>query len=144
MSADVVRRLVLDEYTKREFPGIRALTGWQLGRVLSSVELRQAQYGFAGEIEVPREDSSYVFILFDGDYPWVFTDGPKRTDWPHRHGGVALCMWSDHDPVNQRWVPDDGLADLLFRIRLHLLREAHWIRTGKWPGPEAPHGQAAA
>ena len=74
--------------------------------------------------------------------PRVTVDGTRES--PHRYDGGALCMWYPKDPVDKKWVFDDGLLELLVMIEFHLYREAWWRETGgyncgEWLGPEAPH-----
>jgi len=74
----------------------------------------------------------------DSKYPpKVTVDGPRES--LHRYNGGALCMWYPKDPVEQKWVFEDGLLELLVMIEFHLYREALWRETGEWYGPEAPH-----
>ncbi len=58
---------------------------------------------------------------------------------PHRFPDGSLCLWYPRDPPENRWAEEDGLLALLEMTSLHLLREDEWRRSGRWPGPEAPH-----
>jgi hypothetical protein len=40
------------------------------------------------------------------------------------------------DPGNLRWTINDRLTSLLDLARVHLLKEAWWRVTGRWPSPE--------
>jgi hypothetical protein len=97
--------------------------------------------GYSGVIEVPFYEERHIIVLVFADTALVFPDGPRES--PHRYAGMALCMWYPDDPVNARWTPDNGIDDLLYRVRNHLFREAWWRDTKEWLGAEAPHGAAA-
>lgn len=66
---------------------------------------------------------------------------PGRT-WRHRNdaGRGALCLQYPGDDPSLLWLWEDGLEDLLTRVRLHLLAEEVFRREGSWPGEELPHG----
>lgn len=66
---------------------------------------------------------------------------PGRT-WRHRNdaGKGALCLQYPGDDASLLWLWDDGLEELLTRVRLHLLSEEVYRRDGTWPGEELPHG----
>lgn len=72
------------------------------------------------------------------DYPRVFAD--PGADSPHRMPDGALCLFFPGDPADRRWTSKDGLHALLGLVRDHLFFELHWRATGRWLGPEAPHG----
>ena len=59
---------------------------------------------------------------------------------PHRYPDDSLCLWFPLDPRDQRWAWDDGLADPYVHTAAHLMRERLWLKTGRWRGPERPHG----
>jgi hypothetical protein len=80
------------------------------------------------------------FALGTPDIPRVHVDGP--TDSPHRYPDGCLCMWYPNDPRTNRWVPQDGSAELITRIAVHLIREAWWRRTAEWIGAEVVHGRS--
>lgn len=86
--------------------------------------------------------SERVRIVATGDRE-VFTYplGPQRR-WLHRDPGHPrkLCLQHPDDDPSLVWVWDDGLGQLLTRVRLHLTSEELWRRTGKWPGVDLPHG----
>lgn len=69
--------------------------------------------------------------------PRVYVDGPA--DSPHRYDDGSLCMWYPRDPLERRWVFDDGLLALLGQIAAHLVKEHLWRETRRWPGDEVPH-----
>ena len=48
-------------------------------------------------------------------------------------------MWYPHDPIDRRWVFEDGLLDLIGLVIAHLFWEAWWRETGEWLGEEVPH-----
>ena len=88
---------------------------------------------------MPSYGARKVHIRFSGmsDVPSVFVDGPR--DSPHRYSDGSLCMWYPRDPVDRRWVFEDGLLDLIGLVIAHLFREAWWRETGEWLGEEVPH-----
>jgi hypothetical protein len=131
-----------------EFGQVRRLSCWQVRRaaeLLRSVGVDPdtvfGVVGYGGVIEVPFYDERHIFALVVGDTALVFADGPQES--PHRYARMALCMWYPDDPTNARWTPDNGIDDLLYRVRNHLFREAWWRETKEWLGVEAPHGAAA-
>ena len=67
--------------------------------------------------------------------------GHGRT-WRHRNdvGPRMLCLQYPGDDPALLWLWDDGLEDLLTRVRLHVLSEEAFRREGQWPGEELPHG----
>ncbi|MCY4654070.1 MAG: hypothetical protein OXC95_13010 [Dehalococcoidia bacterium] len=69
----------------------------------------------------------------------ITADGPA--DSPHRYKEGELCLWYPDDPVEEKWVFEDGLLILLGMIVAHLFREAWWRETGEWLGPEVEHTQ---
>lgn len=90
-------------------------------------------------VDVPCYEARHITIVFDARYTpagvQVFADGP--TESRHRYEDGSLCMWHPDDPADLRWVPQNGLVDLIEMTRCHLFREAYWRETGKWLGPEA-------
>lgn len=73
--------------------------------------------------------------------PWRRLDPryhPK--DLPHRYDDDRLCLWYPRDRRDRRWEWEDGLRELLGHTGAHLMRERLWLRTGRWEGPELPHG----
>lgn len=71
----------------------------------------------------------------------VYPLGAKRR-WMHRNPGHpgSLCLQHPSDDPSLLWLWEDGLGRLLTRVRLHLLYEQSWRRTGTWPGVDLPHG----
>ena len=94
-------------------------------------------------LSVPYYEARRVRIRFraNSDVPVVFADGPQ--DSPHRYGDGGLCMWYPRDPVENKWVFDDGLLALIGLVIAHLFREAWWRETGEWLGEEVSHGPQA-
>jgi hypothetical protein len=74
-------------------------------------------------------------------HPRVYVDGPVES--PHRHygerGGRVLCLWHPADAASRRWIPEDGLLNLLGMISEHLFKEAWWREHHEWLGEEYPH-----
>lgn len=68
--------------------------------------------------------------------------GRGRT-WRHRNdvGPKMLCLQYEGDDPALLWLWEDGLEDLLTRVRLHVLSEEVFRREGQWPGEELPHGR---
>ncbi|WP_286968129.1 MULTISPECIES: nucleotidyltransferase domain-containing protein [Arsenicicoccus] len=68
--------------------------------------------------------------------------GRGRT-WRHRNnvGPEMLCLQYAGDDPALLWLWEDGLGDLLTRVRLHVLSEEVFRREGQWPGEELPHGR---
>lgn len=125
----------------REFSTIRPLGCWdarRTGELL--VPSEWVLCGYAGRMDVPHYEPREVAVLYTDRDVLAFADGAAS---PHRYSNGALCMWHPRDPTGQRWVPGDGLTDLLYRVRNHLIREAHWREYGEWLGDEYPHGKAA-
>jgi hypothetical protein len=136
------------DVTGTEFPRVRRLAPWEVRRaieLLSAPDLAPViafgAVGYGGVVEVPHYEERHVIVLLLDDAPVVFADGPR--DSPHRYAGTALCMWDPKDPASAKWTVDNGITDLLYRIRNHLFREAWWRERREWLGPEAPHGAAA-
>ena len=98
-------------------------------------------YEFAAEPNgCPPRRVRVEFRLADGAlYPRVFVDGPTHS--PHRYHADdgRLCMWYPKDPVDSRWVFNDGLLALIGQVQVHLIKEHLWRDLGEWPGAEAPH-----
>ena len=90
------------------------------------------------DLEVPCYATRRVTIVFGARHTAagvrVFADGPTRSR--HRYEDGSLCMWHPDDPLELKWAPDRGLADLIEMTRRHLFREAYWRETGTWLGPE--------
>lgn len=72
----------------------------------------------------------------------VYPIGQPGRTWRHRNdaGKGALCLQYPRDDASLLWLWDDGLEELLTRVRLHLLSEEVFRRDGAWPGEELPHG----
>ena len=68
--------------------------------------------------------------------------GRERT-WRHRNDfdPRMLCLQYPGDDPALLWLWEDGLEDLLTRVRLHVLSEEAFRRAGRWPGEELPHGR---
>ena len=116
---------------KRQFPTLHGTTrksGNKAGRTYKVL------------LHVPHYEQREAKIFFSKTTPplaKITVDGP--TNSPHRYGDGKLCIWYPDDPVNERWVIEDGLLMLLGLIIAHLFREAWWRETGEWLGPEKGH-----
>ena len=97
---------------------------------------------FSGAVEVPEtEITRRVTLIFNrlpsAATPIVVADGPTASR--HRYTWLrptALCMWYPRDPPVMRWRLQEGITGLIDRARVHLLREAWWRSTGRWPAPD--------
>lgn len=124
-------RAVFERGAKQQFPILRGTTrksGSKAGRTYKVL------------LDVPHYERREVEIFFSKQTPplaKITADGP--TDSPHRYGDGKLCIWYPDDPVNEKWVVEDGLLMLLGLIIAHLFREAWWRETGEWLGPEKGH-----
>ena len=72
----------------------------------------------------------------------VYPIGQPGRTWRHRNdaGKGALCLQYPGDDASLLWLWEDGLEQLLTRVRLHLLAEEVFRRDGTWPGEELAHG----
>ena len=122
-----VVRLNFERGVKSHFPNLRG------GRVKGGYEYRTT-------VPVPYYEPRETRIRFNGmaNVPSVFADGPCES--PHRYPDDSLCMWYPDDPIERRWVFEDGLVALIGLVMAHLFREAWWRETGEWLGEEVPHG----
>ncbi len=73
----------------------------------------------------------------------VFPVSGHGRSWRHRNDfdPRMLCLQYAGDDPALLWLWDDGLEDLLTRVRLHVLSEEAFRREGQWPGEELPHGR---
>ena len=121
---------------------VRMQTG--LKKLYPDIEKRRSRcsLAYALDLEVPCYGTRRVTIVFEARYTAaavrVRADGPLESR--HRYEDGALCMWHPSDPVDLRWTPENGLADLIEMTRRHLFREAYWRETGEWLGPEVHIG----
>jgi hypothetical protein len=122
-------RLVFERGARQAFLSLRTKFGRGAGG-----------YSHTVDVEVPGYEPRQLRISFDRGHletPRVFSDGP--TESKHRFSDGSLCMWYPPDPLEQRWVREDGLLELIGHAIQHLFREAWWRETGHWLGAEAPH-----
>lgn len=75
----------------------------------------------------------------------AFPRGRDSRPFKHRYPspGGDLCLQYDADDPALRWLPEDGLEELVTRVHRHLMAEEAWRRTGRWPFEDTPHGQPA-
>jgi len=73
---------------------------------------------------------------------FVYPLGQQRR-WRHRNESHprSLCLQHRDDDPALLWLWKDGLGRLLTRVRLQLLCEEVWRRTGEWPRVDLPHGE---
>lgn len=92
-------------------------------------------------VDVPHYEPRRVEVRFRNGlspgFPHITVDGPA--DSPHRYEGGKLCIWEPTDATENRWVPRDGLHELVRHISLHLFKEAWWRESGEWLGDEVRH-----
>ena len=121
-----VVRLNFERGVKTQFPHLRG------GRI-------KGGYQYLATVPVSGYEPRKTRILFSGMtiVPSVFADGPRES--PHRYHDDSLCMWYPGDPVERRWVFEDGLVTLMGLVMAHLFKEAWWRETGEWLGEEIPH-----
>ena len=122
-----VVRLNFERGVKTQFPNLRG------GRIKGGCEYRAT-------VPVSDNEPRKIRIRFNGmaNVPSVFADGPREA--PHRYDDDSLCMWYPDDPIERRWVFEDGLVALMGLVMAHLFKEAWWRETGEWLGEEVPHG----
>lgn len=113
----------------RGFPGLKIVKGrggrtYRVRMAVPHYEARDIEIRFANGSRMPR----------------IYADGPTS---PHRHtdDSRSLCIWHPDDPVEERWVFEDGLLALLNLIQAHLFREAWWREHDEWLGPEVLHDE---
>jgi hypothetical protein len=132
---DLPRRLRFQRDAAREQAGLQEHNSRSPRRLRYRLDVDVPAYDIVRRVTIDFVPSSR------GDTPQVRTDGPKAS--PHRYAGGALCMWFPRDPVDERWVEEDGLGGLVDRIRIHLWQEETWRRTGLWVGDEAGHNEVS-
>ena len=122
----IVARLKFERGAMSQFPN---LVGSRIG----------GGYEYRATVPVPHYEAGKIHIRFSSksDVPSVFANGSKGS--PHRYPDGSLCMWYPGDPIDRRWVFDDGLLHLIGLIITHLFKEAWWRETGEWVGEEVPH-----
>lgn len=69
--------------------------------------------------------------------PRVYAGGCER--YRHLHEDKSLCIWDPRDEASRRWIPADGLQQLIDLAAAHIYREEYCLRTGEWLGDEVPH-----
>lgn len=130
---EIRARLRFERGARTAYPGIKASA---TGRSMN------ATVTYTLVVDVPEYEERRVRIELANwtvpGAPVITVDGPSES--PHRYGDHHLCIWLPDDPVEQRWVAEDGLLALIDYVRVHLFKEGYWRETGLWPGPEAPHG----
>jgi hypothetical protein len=125
------RRTIFELGAKQHFPSLKGVT---------RTSGPKAGHTYTVTIAVPHYEQRRVEVLFPKNAPTlakITADGP--TDSPHRYEEDHLCIWYHDDPVENRWLFNDGLLVLLGLIAAHLFREAWWRETGEWLGPEVHH-----
>jgi len=121
--------IALESHLAAEYHGF---VRWRVGDALL----------YGGEVEVPETGTIRRLTLIFSRAParWspiVMADGPVASRHRYRWARPStLCMWFPRDPDSLRWTLDKGLTGLIDRARVHLLREAWWRMTRRWPAPE--------
>ena len=92
-------------------------------------------------IPVPEHHSDVPvrIELVTASKPWrprVYAQAPECLR--HRFGDASLCMWWECDPTTRRWMPADGLSELIHHIRRHLFQESCCRAGQSWPGEQSP------
>lgn len=83
-----------------------------------------------------------VKIVAGRDQFWsVVPVGGGARPWLHRMPHGPLCLQHPNDDRRVLWLWEDGLEALILKTRFHLACEESWRRTGRWPGPDLPHGE---
>jgi len=94
-----------------------------------------------GSLQPSAESPKYVVRISYtvGEVPCVEVISPKIRDAaPHRFAGGALCLYfpDDCDWTSQKFI---ALTIIPWTASWLYFYE-HWLKTGRWLGPEAPHG----
>jgi hypothetical protein len=58
---------------------------------------------------------------------------------PHLYDDNSLCLFYPNDPSEKRWMPDDGIIQIVWWAEEWMKAYYHWIFTRQWLGEEAPH-----
>lgn len=128
--ARTAARLIFEQGVQSQFPDLQRIP------LSGGVQ-------YVATVPVPHYEARRIRIRFLGnsDVPVVLADGPDQSS--HRYHDGSLCMWYPDDPVENRWVFEDGLLALMGLVMTHLFREAWWRETGEWVGAEVSHGPQA-
>jgi hypothetical protein len=84
-------------------------------------------------IAILRDERAFAYVL----------SGPERS-FKHRNPAPhrSLCLQYDADDEALKWLPEDGLEELVTLVHKHVIFEEYNRRHGLWPGEDAPHGLA--
>lgn len=101
------------------------------------------QLTFVGILQVRENLPEYkVRIEYKASLdPYVFVVSPKLVDnAPHIYRETKrLCLYY---PANYNWNADKLIAkDIVPWTAAWIYFYEYWLRTGKWIGPEVPHGE---
>lgn len=117
---------------------------------LSSAGEGRGEVTYEVTVSIPEYEDRSIELVFFRSTPSpqlvrIYADGPANSFHRYaprerdRRERSSLCVWHPDDPIDLRWVPEDGLLSLIEATRFHLFREAYSRETGGWPGEEAPH-----
>jgi hypothetical protein len=115
-----------------------------LKRHFPSFRFTRTARGLIWRGELSPQDESPVYqvrIEWRGRRrPLVFIESPNVVPGaPHRYPDKSLCLYY---PEDQSWTPQKHLAMTIVPWTAEwLLFYELWLITGKWFGPEAPHGR---
>jgi hypothetical protein len=110
-------------------------------RIQVRERVRAGRIVYRCAIPVPEHDGDVPvrIELLTATRPWrpqVYAQAPECLR--HRFRDGSLCMWWELDPRARRWMPTDGLSELIHHIRRHLFQEACCRAGLSWPGEQSP------
>lgn len=137
--ADPARAARELEYGGHVF-GVRAAGGraTRYGAALLEMTLDPLP-AFAME-QYPAEDIRIAILTDERAFAYVRSGRERsfkhRNPAPHR----SLCLHYDADDDALKWLPEDGLEELVTLVHKHVIFEEYNRRHGRWPCEDAPHG----
>lgn len=119
--------------------GVLRAVGWRATERTARLSATLAPFPEAVGEGYPKER---VDIVAGPDQFWrVIPTGGTDRSWLHRDANGSLCLQHPNDDRGVLWLWEDGLEALITKTRFHLAREESMRRTGRWPGPDLPHGE---
>jgi hypothetical protein len=127
----------------RGIHGLEVATGRRGVGGSSILELTLRPVAALERVGYPKERVRIVLVP-DGEV-LVFPLGDRGRRFKHRNPGPIsnLCFQYIRDEPALRWLPEDGLEDLITIVHRHLMFEEAWRRSDRWPCEDAPHGDDA-
>lgn len=124
--------------------GVRAARGRGTGYGAAILEMTLDPLTALAAQGYPAEDVR-IAILPDQRALAYVRSGRDRT-FKHRNPAPdrSLCLQYDADDDALKWLPDDGLEELVTLVHKHVIYEEFNRRYGYWPCEDAPHGPAGA